>query len=1142
MITRAGEELRADLRAISDSNVNVGYNNRILEIRDSVIHGDVIQEAPPVKLTPRARPLDLPRAATPVLLDRTSEMALGLATATAGDGHLEVSGTDGIGKTSLLGALARRVPAGTFADGTVWLDGSGRTPREDLLNDLFVNFFEADRPYTPTPSQARSSLNDTRALVILDDLGLPREDFQWLSAKAPNCIFAVAAESPTLGGEAESIYLRGLPADDALSLIELVLARALEPHERALAATIATALQERPLAIVRAMRRVTAGLLTLAELAAEVGARDEDSRPGVALAGLSLSLPEEQALAALAAPTAAAMAPETVTALTGLPDATAPLKSLAERGLVRANGLGQYAATAEARAAVARATDLTPIAERTLDYLARWAEQTPRTAASVQPLSAHTPTVRATLEWAAQSKRWPEAIRLARAVDRALTLGGRTGSRGQTLQILLSGAAALADRPTEAWAFNQLGSQALARGELPEAEADFSRALELRMELGDEAGAAVSRGNLELVRRLLAPPPPTTPSSAGPGRLARWFVIGGAVVALLFAATGAAIAIGATRTARPTPSPDGPTPTPPTIVRTTPTVASIPTTTTLAPTVPAAVAASPQVSPSPSPTVPATRPVAVVSPGALDFGTQRVGTASPPKTVTLNNTGTGALNPGDIPTATGDFLVSSACEAELQPDESCQLTVTFKPTTSGPRTAMLSLTPRGVDPLTISLSGAGGVAQLTFVPPNELALGPTRLGATSQAKGVAVKNTGQLDVSITDVATSADFHQTSHCTVTLKPGETCQIEVTFSPTSAGAHTGQLTVTSDASSAPLELPLSGAGVQPSPGPSPSPLPTPGVLAQPAQLAFDGQRLETASAARTITVTNSGQVSVGSKVTLSGNNTGDFSVAADACTGHTLRPNDTCAVGITFKPTALGSRSAQVEIGDPRTQATLARIALAGRGTAPVLSASPTSLTMSVDLGASDKRAITLANAGPGDVTFTKIAIANSPAFSLADACGSKLAEGAQCALTVTYKPVSAGTLQGTISVTSDAASPTLQIPLSGTATDRRLQARATSLTFANMLVGESATPQQVVLTGIGSTPVAVQAPSLSGDTADFKFDAGCTGKTLAQSATCAITVTFTPTAAGTRAAQLTIPNSGRDGALVINLSGSGYFLR
>jgi hypothetical protein len=105
------------------------------------------------------------------------------------------------------------------------------------------------------------------------------------------------------------------------------------------------------------------------------------------------------------------------------------------------------------------------------------------------------------------------------------------------------------------------------------------------------------------------------------------------------------------------------------------------------------------------------QPAATVTPTSIAYGSQRVGTTSSPRTVTLTNTGAAPLTISKVQlggTNPGQFARSSACPANLAPGASCQVTVTFKPTSRGDKSATLSLTNNAPgSPHKVTLTGRG---------------------------------------------------------------------------------------------------------------------------------------------------------------------------------------------------------------------------------------------------------------------------------------------------------------------------------------------------------------------------------------------------------------------------------------------------
>jgi hypothetical protein len=100
-------------------------------------------------------------------------------------------------------------------------------------------------------------------------------------------------------------------------------------------------------------------------------------------------------------------------------------------------------------------------------------------------------------------------------------------------------------------------------------------------------------------------------------------------------------------------------------------------------------------------------PVIGLLPGVLNFGPQKVGTTSKPKTVTLSNPGAAPLHIVSI-IASGDFAETNNCPASLATRKHCAISVTFKPSQKGKRTANVTIKDTArTSPQTVSLTGTG---------------------------------------------------------------------------------------------------------------------------------------------------------------------------------------------------------------------------------------------------------------------------------------------------------------------------------------------------------------------------------------------------------------------------------------------------
>jgi hypothetical protein len=103
--------------------------------------------------------------------------------------------------------------------------------------------------------------------------------------------------------------------------------------------------------------------------------------------------------------------------------------------------------------------------------------------------------------------------------------------------------------------------------------------------------------------------------------------------------------------------------------------------------------------------------VVQLTPASLAFSEQKVGTKSQPKTVQLANQGAQGIAISQILMSGQDykdFLESNNCPSSLASKASCTMTVTFAPTKTGARTALIQITDSGGgSPQSVPLTGTG---------------------------------------------------------------------------------------------------------------------------------------------------------------------------------------------------------------------------------------------------------------------------------------------------------------------------------------------------------------------------------------------------------------------------------------------------
>jgi len=258
-------------------------------------------------------------------------------------------------------------------------------------------------------------------------------------------------------------------------------------------------------------------------------------------------------------------------------------------------------------------------------------------------------------------------------------------------------------------------------------------------------------------------------------------------------------------------------------------------------------------------------------PGSLSFGNQTVRTTSAAQKVTLTNTGTATLtlSPVNISGANAsEFGQTNTCTASLAVGASCQINVTFTPTTGGSQSATLNIPHNGIGSQTVPLTGSGDTTFPTvIVTPATLNFVPQGIG-TRSSQNVMLSSPGPGTVTEPTIALTGangnDFSEMNTCTSELLPGASCQVTVTFSPTTVGTRSANLNFSDNASGSPQKVALVGSGPNFSTS-SPTPASLTVAAGQTANYTFD---LEPQGGfSQTVTLTCSG-APAGAKCTVPG----------------------------------------------------------------------------------------------------------------------------------------------------------------------------------------------------------------------------------------------------------------------------------
>jgi sorbitol-specific phosphotransferase system component IIA len=153
-------------------------------------------------------------------------------------------------------------------------------------------------------------------------------------------------------------------------------------------------------------------------------------------------------------------------------------------------------------------------------------------------------------------------------------------------------------------------------------------------------------------------------------------------------------------------------------------------------------------------------------------------------------------------------------------------------------------------------------------------------------------------------------------------------------------------------------------------------------------------------------------------------------------------------------------------------------------------------------------------------------------------GTNLTPGQSAVLTVSFDPSTAGSLPGTVKITSDAAGSPLSISLSGTgvaAPTYVLTPSPASLSFGSVSDGTTAS-KQVNLQNTGTGNVDISTVTITGS--GYTFSGVANGTNLTPGQTAVLTVNFDPSTTGSLPGTVTVKSNAAGSPLSIGLSGTG----
>jgi virulence-associated protein VapD len=376
-------------------------------------------------------------------------------------------------------------------------------------------------------------------------------------------------------------------------------------------------------------------------------------------------------------------------------------------------------------------------------------------------------------------------------------------------------------------------------------------------------------------------------------------------------------------------------------------------------------------------------------------------------------------------------------------------------------------------------------------------------------------------LNISSIQTAAPYSQTNNCGASLAAGQSCTVNVTFSPTAVKYYSASLTIADDATNSPQTVSLTGSGIT-------------GVTYSPKLIAFPNQVAGSSSNPSSVTLNNNQSVALN----ISSIQTSAPFSQTNNC-GTSLAAAHSCALNIVFSPTAVKYYSSAVTIADDAGNSPQI-ISVTGSGFALPVTYSPMNIPFpNQGIGASSSpSSVTLNN--NQSVALSISSIQTSAPFSQTNNCGTSLAAGHSCALNIVFSPTAVQYYSSALTITDNAANSPQTVPLTGSGVvGIAFTPLSGGFYFSHQIVNTPSTPQLATITN--NQPAALTFSSMT-SSADYPFTTNCGtgngGGTLAPGATCTVQVYFNPQAMGTRTANLIIAESAPGSPLVFSLQGTG----
>jgi hypothetical protein len=404
------------------------------------------------------------------------------------------------------------------------------------------------------------------------------------------------------------------------------------------------------------------------------------------------------------------------------------------------------------------------------------------------------------------------------------------------------------------------------------------------------------------------------------------------------------------------------------------------------------------------------------------------------QTLTLNFSVNAKVTLGSPNVLTGgepgrDFTLASGntCTGVLEKGTPCTVTVTFAPLGAGARSGAVEIVDDGGTVLAITPLHGFGVEPADAPPVVQLSapqleFGTVAVGAT-ETLPLSIINIGGGTLTIASASIKGGTYVITGntCAEGLSTGQSCTVQVQFSPPTPGAHIERLTLQTNGGE--FIVSLYGKAVA-------QPVAPPAAKAQPVYLQFGTVTFGTSETLPVI-VTNTGGGALSVVPSISGYNSSppskfSYSIASNDC-GPGLTSGNSCAVQVQFSPTSISANHDDLLTLQTNGGNLTVNLVGAANGLSVLGGVSGGSLHYgSISAGSTKVLMLTVTNVGlPGKVTVgtaVTIGTAATPTTTYTvlatsqNTCLAGIAAGQSCTLPVEFAPTSSGTHDDLLTLT------------------------------------------------------------------------------------------------------------------------------